>query len=152
MKTVKEQKIITKQVSRRLEELRPMLKKASGIESWADYVRQGLGMGLTQLAARLGITQSSVSSSIKLEKEGRITINKLREMAEAMECDLVYGFVPRKKIEDVIRDQAIKKTKGLMKETENHMALEDQKVKISKDERLNDLVEERIYSKYLWDK
>ena len=38
-----------------------------------------------------------------------------------------------------------------MKETETHMSLEDQKVKISKEERLNDLVEERIYSKYLWD-
>jgi hypothetical protein len=64
MKPPKEQKTITKQVSRRLEEMRPMLKKASGIQSWVDYVRLGLGMGLTQLAARLGITQSSVSSSI----------------------------------------------------------------------------------------
>jgi hypothetical protein len=73
-------------------------------------------------------------------------------MADAMECDLVYGFVPRKKIEDIIRDQAVKKTKGLMKETDSQMELEDQKVRISKEERLNDQVDERIYSKYLWDK
>ena len=109
-------------------------------------------MGLAQLAARVGVAQSSISSSIKLESEGRITIHKLREIAEALECELVYGFVPRKKIEDIIRDQAVKKTIALMKETELHMSLEDQKVMIDKEERLKHLVEERIYSKYLWDK
>ena len=109
-------------------------------------------MSITQLAQRIGITQASVSGSIKMEKEGRITINKLRELADAMECDVVYTFVPRKKMEDVIRDQAIKKTVSLMEKTETHMSLEDQKVRIDKDERLAELVEERIFSKYLWDK
>ena len=152
MKEPKEQKIITKQISRKLEELRPFAELTQAVPSWINYLRQGLGMSLTQLAARVGVAQSSLSSSIKLEEEGRITVNKLRQIAEAMNCDLVYGFVPRKKIEDLVRDQAIKKTLGLMKETETHMGLEDQKVTLDKDERLKDLVEERIYSKYLWDK
>ena len=151
MKTAKEQKIITRQVSKRLEELRPLMNESKGISSWIEYVRQGLGMSLTQLATKLGIAQSSLSISVKLEKEGRITIHKLKEIADAMECDLVYGFVPRKKIEDIIRDQAIKKTIQLMDETESHMSLEDQKVNLDKNERLKDLVDERIYSKYLWD-
>jgi predicted DNA-binding mobile mystery protein A len=98
-----------------------------GIESWIDYVRLGLGMSLTQLAARLEVTQSSVSSSIKLEKEGRVTVNKLREVADAMGCDLVYAFIPRKKIEELIHDQAVKKTIELIEETDTHMSLEDQK-------------------------
>jgi len=38
-----------------------------------------------------------------------------------------------------------------MNETETHMSLEDQSVNIEKNERLEDLVQERIYSKYLWD-
>lgn len=152
MKTAKEQKIITKQVSRKLEELRSVSAGTQGVTSWIDYVRAGLGMGLTQLAARLGITQPSLSGLIKHEKEGRITINKLKEIAEAMECDLVYGFVPRKKIEEIIQDQAIKKTTQLMDEADSHMSLEDQKVMLDKNERMKDLVEERIYSKYLWDK
>lgn len=152
MKTPKDQKIITKQVSRRLEEMKEISSKAQGIQSWIDYVRAGLGMTLAQLAQRVGVSQATLSGSIKSEKEGRITINKLKDIANAMECELVYGFVPKKKIEDIIRDQAVRKTMSLMKETETHMSLEDQKVKISKEERLNDLVEERIYSKYLWDK
>ncbi len=151
MKSPQNQKLITRQVSKRLEALRPLMNESKGIPSWIDYVRQGLGMSLTQLAMKLGIAQSSLSSSVKLEKEGRITINKLKEIADAMECDLVYGFVPRKKIEDIIRDQAVKKTIQLMDETESQMSLEDQKVNLDKNERLKDLVDERIYSKYLWD-
>jgi predicted DNA-binding mobile mystery protein A len=109
MKDAKEQKIITKQVSRRLEDLRPFQNQAKGVSSWINYLRQGLGMRVAQLAARVGVAQSSISSSIKLEKEGRITINKLKEIADALECDLVYGFVPRQKIEDIVHDQAVKK-------------------------------------------
>jgi predicted DNA-binding mobile mystery protein A len=152
MKTPQEQKLITKQVSRRLEEIREVAAKAKGISSWIDYVRAGLGMTLSQLAERVGVTQATLSGSIKSEKEGRITIHKLREIANAMGCDLVYEFVPRKKIEDIILDQAIKKTSKLMDEAETHMALEDQKVTLDKNERLKELASEKIYSKYLWDK
>lgn len=152
MKTPQEQKIITKQVSRRLEEMRPLKLHTKGISSWIEYVRLGLGMSLSQLAARVGVAQSSLSGSIKLEKEGRISIKKLKEIAEAMDCELVYGFVPRSKIEDMMREQATKKTSELMDQAETHMGLEDQKVTLDKKERMKDLVEERIFSKYLWDK
>lgn len=151
MKPEKEQKLITKQVSRRLEEIREISTKTKGISSWIDYVRIGLGMTLSQLASKVGVTQSTLSTSIKMEKEGRITLNKLKEIADAMECDLVYEFVPRKKIEDLILEQALKKTSLLMEEAETHMALEDQKVNLDKNERLQELATERLYSKYLWD-
>lgn len=151
MKKYQEQKIIRKQVSRRLDALIELRDQFKGVDSWVDYVRLGLGMSLVQLASRLGLAQSSVSQSIRLEKEGRITIEKLREVADAMDCDLVYGLVPRKKMEDIVRDQAIKKTVELMEQAETHMSLEDQKVLIDKQERLKDLVEDRLYSKHLWD-
>ncbi len=109
-------------------------------------------MSLTQLAARVGVAQSSLSGSIKLEEEGRISVHKLREIADALECDLVYAFVPRKKIEDIIQDQATKKTRSLMKQSGSHMELEDQTVRLDQDARLKELSQERVYSKYLWDK
>ncbi len=151
MKTIKEQKLITRQVSRKLEGVRELAPLARGITSWIDYVRSGLGMSIVQLARRAGVSQAAMSSSIKLEKEGRITVHKLREIAEAMECDLIYEFVPRKKLEDIIQDQAEQKTKKLMDQTETHMALEDQSVTLDKKERLKELSEERIFSRYLWD-
>lgn len=152
MKTATEQKLIRSQTSRKLEAIRPFKDQARGVSSWIDYVRGALGMSLSQLASRVGVAQSSLSGSIKLESEGRITINKLREIAEAMECDLVYGFVPKKKLEEIVEDQAVTKTLQLMKESDAHMALEDQLVKLSQSERMKDQVEERKYSRYLWDK
>jgi predicted DNA-binding mobile mystery protein A len=151
MKNYLQQKIIRKQISRRLDALIEIQKQFKGIDSWIDYVRSALGMSVVQLAGRLGLAQSSVSTSIKLEKEGRVTIEKLREVANAMDCDLVYGFVPRKKINEIVHDQAVKKTIQLMDEAETHMSLEDQKVLLDKNERMKDLVEDRLYSKHLWD-
>jgi predicted DNA-binding mobile mystery protein A len=151
MKTPQEQKLITRQVSRRLEGCRSFAGQTEGISSWIDYVRLGLGMSLVQLARKVGVTQASLSSSIKLEKEGRITMKKLNEIANAMDCDLVYALVPRKKIEDLITDQAMKKTSELMDASETHMSLEDQKVTLDRKQRQKELAEERIFSKYLWD-
>jgi predicted DNA-binding mobile mystery protein A len=151
MNPIQRQTIITRQISRRLENLRACSQGTQGISSWIDYVRKGLGMSLVQLAKRVGVTQSSMSVSIKTEKEKRITLNRLTQIADAMDCDLVYGFVPRKKIEDLMLDQAVKKTRQLMDHAETHMELEGKKVKIDKAERINDLAETRRYSKYLWD-
>ncbi len=151
MKAPKEQKLITSQISRKLERIKELSISASGVPSWIDYVRMGLGMSLVQLARRVGVSQGTLSTSIKLEREGRITLNKLKEIAHAMDCDLVYEFVPRKPIEDLIFEQAMKKTKKLVDETEAHMALEDQKVTRNKEERIKELAQERIYSKQLWD-
>jgi predicted DNA-binding mobile mystery protein A len=151
MKTMKEQKLITRQVSRKLEGVRELAGLTRGITSWIDYVRGGLGMSIVQLAKRAGVSQAAMSNSIKLEKEGRITVHKLREIASALECELVYEFVPRKKLEEIILDQAERKTIKLMEQTETHMALEDQTVTLDKNERLKELSEERIYSRFLWD-
>lgn len=148
---LQEQKLITKQISRRLEEISAFKVSSLGIKSWSEYIRQGLGMTVSQLAKRLNCAQSTTSQAEKLEKEGRITINKLREMADALNCDLVYAFVPRKKLEDIIEDQATKKVLETMELAETHMSLEDQKVTIEKEERLAELKEEKKYSKHLWD-
>jgi predicted DNA-binding mobile mystery protein A len=151
MKNPQEQKIITRQISRRLEELRPLRSKSLGVNSWIDYVRMGLGMSLTQLAKRVGVSQSTLSQSVRLEKEGRITIHKLQEIAAAMDCELVYSIVPKKKIEEIIYDQALKKTAALMEKAETHMSLEDQNLNLDKSQRLKELANDKIYSKYLWD-
>ena len=38
-----------------------------------------------------------------------------------------------------------------MELAETHMALEDQKVTVDSDERMQELIEDKMYSKYLWD-
>lgn len=151
MKTLQDIKKIRKQVSRKSEEIRGFKSVSTGVPSWSKYVRQGLGMSLSQMARRLGVAQSTMSESEKQETEGRITLNKLRKMAEALDCDLVYAFVPREKLEDLVLRQARKKALKSMSLAETHMDLEDQRVLIDKEERLKDIIEEKMYSKYLWD-
>ncbi|MBF0313520.1 MAG: mobile mystery protein A [Oligoflexia bacterium] len=140
------------QVSRKLEELREFSKTTQGVRSWIKYIRVALGMSTTQLADRLDLSQSNVSESERHETEGTLTINKLRRMADAMDCDLVYAFIPREKLEVIIYKQAKSKVLKSMKQAETQMALENQSVSIKASERLPDLVEEKMYSKYLWDK
>lgn len=151
MKKLKEQKLIRLQVSRKLNPLKEILSSLRGIDSWSEYVRKALGMSVSQLANRLGIGQPSVSAIEKREKEGRLTIGKLREVANAMECDLVYAFVPRGSMEKVIYDQAFKKASISMELADTHMSLEDQKVTLDLEERMEELIEDKKYSKYLWD-
>jgi len=151
MKTQEEQKIIRRQVSRKLETLTAFKEATSGIKSWSKYLRTALGMTISQMSRRMGIAQSTMTESEKGEVEGRLTINKLRKMADALDCDFVYAFVPRSSLQETIEKQAHKKVLKNMKAAQTHMSLEDQSVTLDEKERAKELVEEMIYSKYLWD-
>ena len=151
MKKPKEQKLIRRQVSRNLEALKQELEVVRGIKSWSEYMRLALGMTVSQLAKRLGLKQPAVSGLEKREIEGRLSINNLKKIANAMDCDLVYAFIPRQPVEKIVYDQAKMKVTQSMERAETHMELEDQKVLLDKNERMEDLIEEKIYSKYLWD-
>ena len=58
-------------------------------------MRDGLGLTLVELAARLKVTPPAVRSFEQAEAEDRITLASLRRTAAAMECDLIYVLVPK---------------------------------------------------------
>lgn len=151
MKKYKEQKIIRRQVSKKLNETGPFFFKLGSIPSWSAYIRLALGMSISQLAARLGKAQASVSELEKRERGGNITVNKLKEMADAMECEFRYCFVPRDSIMQIVSNQAKQKAMNSIAATDTHMALEDQLVQTDFEERFKILTDEMKYSKYLWD-
>ncbi len=155
MKKMKEQKTIRRQVSKKLEALTSFKKQAQGVRSWSKYIREALGMTITQMAKRMKLAQSTMTESEKQEEMGTLTMSKLKKMADALDCDLVYAFVPRTSIEDTVEKQAMKKVLKSMKEASVHMSLEDQAVHYKnekeKKERIKELVEEKKFSKYLWD-
>ncbi len=151
MKSKEKQKIIRTHVSTKLESLRPFLLSTKGVKSWSKYVRNALGMSITQMAQRIGLAQSTMTESEKSEEEGRLTINKLRKMADVLDCDLVYAFIPRVSLKEIVKKQAHKKVQENMKHAKTHMSLEGQDVTIDRKERTSDLIEEKMYSKYLWD-
>jgi len=95
-------------------------------EGWLRVVRNALQMSGAQLARKLGVTRSLISQSEKAELSGRITIKKMQEMADAMDCRFVYAVVPNTNIQDLIDAQARRKAQAIVQETSKHMALEGQ--------------------------
>ena len=53
-------------------------------------MRKKLGATTDQLAYRLGVAQSTVVRLEQSEERGSITLNKLREAAEALGCEVSY--------------------------------------------------------------
>ena len=95
-------------------------------EGWIRTLRKALGMTGSQLAARLGVKKAQVSQMELMELEDRITLRQLRKAADALQCDLVYVFVPRQPVEDTLRTQAGRKAHERVMHVHGHMSLEAQ--------------------------
>ena len=67
-------------------------------EGWIKEIREALLMSQAQIAKRLGVHPSTISRSQKAEIENTITIGRLEEIAEALDCNLMYVFIPKKDI------------------------------------------------------
>ena len=81
----------------------PSLKTPRG--GWAQTIRAGLGMTLAQLASRAGIAQPSVSQLEKSEAGGRIRLDTLARIADALDCELVYALVPRRPLSETVESR-----------------------------------------------
>lgn len=122
---------------------------------WLKAVRVSLGMSLQQLADKLFITKQSVQELELREKEGTITLKSLREAANALDMQLVYGLVPKDgSIEKLIDRKAKELASRVVSRTSNTMKLEDQE---NTQQRLKKAIEERTAAiknelpKMLWD-
>ena len=97
-------------------------------QGWIRAIREALGMPTRALAARMGITQGTLSGLEASEMSGAIRLSSLRKAAEAMNCTLVYAFVPRESLEDTVQEQAKKIATEQLSPVEHSMLLENQSV------------------------
>jgi len=97
--------LMRRQIERRLEPWSTLDRKTPAI-GWLRTVREALGMSAAQLAARIGMSRQGVSDLEAREREGTVTLAALRKAANGMECDLVYGIVPRTSLTRTLEDQA----------------------------------------------
>src|SRR5689334_9280183 len=63
--------------------------------SWSRQIREATGLPITTLAKRLKVSKQAVSKLEQNEATGSISLGKLDEIAEALNCVFVYGFVPK---------------------------------------------------------
>lgn len=143
------------QLERKLSSFRAVRQTVPPPTGWLKTIRVSLGMTLQQLAEKLSITRQSALEIEKREKEGSITLRSLREAANALDMELVYGLVPKDgSIENLIDRKARELAVQIVTRTSNNMKLENQE---NSKERLKKAIEERTEQlknelpKILWD-
>ena len=107
-------------------------------------------MSARQLAERIGISQPRIAKMETNEKN--LKISTMEKIAEGLDCEFVYGFVPKTSLQDTINKQARKKAETILSNVNTNMALEDQ---LADDPHiLTDMADEMIAKniKRIWDK
>ncbi|MBZ5532396.1 MAG: mobile mystery protein A [Acidobacteriia bacterium] len=112
----------------RLKDLGPVAGYTPPVKGWIRAIREALGMTAEQLARRLGVKQPSVIQMEQSEAKGSIELGTLRRVADALDCTLVYAFVPKKPLEETVRARARNFIRRRQAPVEHSMLLEDQKV------------------------
>ena len=122
---------------------------------WIKAIRTAIGMSMQQLGNKLNVSRQGVMDIEKREKDGSITIKSLREIARAMDMQLVYGFVPNDgSLDALIEKRATELATQIVMRTANTMKLEDQ---ANSKKRIETAIRERAAAiknempKILWD-
>jgi predicted DNA-binding mobile mystery protein A len=122
---------------------------------WIKAIRTAIGMSMQQLGNKLNVSKQGVMDIEKREKDGSITIKSLREIARAMDMQLVYGFVPNDgSLDALIEKRATELATQIVMRTANTMKLEDQ---ANSKKRIESAIRERATAiqnempKILWD-
>ena len=142
--------ILLRALSRKMGNLAQLRDTQPPKQGWISAVRQALGMTAKQLAERVGLSQPRIA---KMElNENNLKISTMKKIAEGLDCDFVYGFVPKSSLQETINRQARKKAEAILSNVNTNMALEDQ---IADDPNiLTDVADEMIAKniKRIWDK
>ena len=151
----KNNKLVRDQLQITLEKFQPLLNNSIPSKGWIRAVRNALGMSGRQLAKRLGVTRQRTSFIEKQEIDGTATLKTMRRTAESLDCYFVYGFIPRKSLEETVRDQARKVAYERLAWASHTMSLEDQALSSEENkEILSNMIEEIMNElpSNLWDK
>lgn len=118
---------------------------------WIRAIRDAFGMTAQQLGARLGVSQPTVQKLERSEQEGTIQLGSLRRMAEALNCELVYTFVPLEPLEQTYATAARRVARRELAAISHSMALEDQSVNdAGEDDRLRRFIEDELDPREVW--
>ena len=124
-------------------------------KGWVNTIRTTLNMTRDQLGTKLNLTKGAIQKIEEREATGKITINKLKDVGNALNMKFIYGFIPKDgTIESLINLKAEKLARKIVLRTNQNMKLEDQGISEDKIEHsINDLANEikREMRKSLWD-
>lgn len=94
---------------------------------WLAAIREACGMPLSKVGARLSVTPQAIQKLQQSESLESITLKRLREVADALGCELVYAIVPKNgRLTDSIEEQNRKNATQRVIAVEHSMQMEDQ--------------------------
>lgn len=124
-------------------------------QGWINSIRVTLNMTLEQLGNKLNITRQGAKKIEESEALRTISLKSLKEVGEALNMQLVYGFVPKNgSIENLVNNKAEELAKKIVLRTSQNMKLENQGNTEEQIKRaISDLANElkREMNKSLWD-
>ena len=95
-------------------------------DGWIRIIREALGMSSYQLAKKIGCSQPNIIAIEKSEKNGTISLEKLENVARALNCRLVYGLIPLQPLNEMLENQARMRARKQIKIINHSMSLEEQ--------------------------
>jgi predicted DNA-binding mobile mystery protein A len=149
------QHLLLQQADKKLDHFKHLKSTVIPPKGWINTFRIALKMSLRQLGNRLRISPQSVKEIEVREANGTITLNSLRDVANAMDLKLVYGFVSKhESLEQMIEKRAKELAIEIVMRTNATMTLEDQQ---NSRERIEQAVAHKTAEikfempKFLWD-
>lgn len=121
---------------------------------WVKAIREALGMTTAQLAKRLGVSQPRVVMIEKAEATGTLTMERLEQAAQALDCRLVYALVPRKPLEKLVEERARLVARKRLESASHTMILEAQGLETREEnEQMKQMIQQFIAksSPKLWE-
>jgi len=147
--------LLQQQLNSKMQSVASLQKIVMPPIGWIKAIRMALGMSARQLGDKLRITRQGVQDMENREQQGTITLKALRETANALDMQLVYGFVPIDGSLDALIDRKARAlATQIVLRTAQSMLLEDQG---NTRERLEKAIEEQVaiyrkeLPKVLWD-
>lgn len=117
-----------RQIDKRLSSLDNIEALARPPRGWVKAIREAVGMTSAQLAKRMSVSQPRVFALEQAEARGAVTIESLERAARALDCRLVYAFVPRQPLDTLIEARALDLAKKRLAAARHTMSLEAQNV------------------------
>ena len=143
-------KLAMTQIEKRLRNLRGLVKDARLRTGWIAYMRQAMCMTLSTLGKASGLAKATVQQIEKRESAGKVTIETMRKIATAMDCEFVYAIVPKQELHELLKKRAVAKATRIVREADVHMTLEDQQVSEDIRERIERIAEDFLAKGDIW--
>jgi predicted DNA-binding mobile mystery protein A len=91
----KERRLARRRLDEEMKPFRRASREKKPTEGLLRAVRQALNVPIAEITEKMGINRSVVFDMEASEVKCTINLNSMVRMAEAMECDVVYGIVPK---------------------------------------------------------